>query len=99
MDKILLRILVGALTFSCYLVQLQGLSVPIWKVSVWFPKVTADLDGLGELRGNSPTESCFHLSSNISDIKKKTFHGQKLVDGWLIVGIEGSPSGKKDPKF
>ena len=78
-----------------FLVQLQGLSVPIWKASVWFPKVTADLDGLVKLRVNSPPGNCFHLASNISDIKKKSFHGQKLVDGWLIVGIEASSSGEE----
>lgn len=75
-----------------YLVQLQGLSVPIWKASVWFPKVTADLDALVNLAVNSPPESCFHLSSNISDIKRFIFHGQELVDGWLIVGTEASHS-------
>ena len=78
-----------------FLVELQGLSVPIWKASVWIPKVTADLDELAKLRVNSPPASCFHLASNISDIRKKTFHGQKLVDGWLMVGIEASSSGEE----
>ena len=78
-----------------FLVQLQGLSVPIWKASVWVTKVMADLDELVKLCVNFPPASCFHLASNISDIKKKTFHGQKLVDGWLIVGIEASSSGEE----
>jgi hypothetical protein len=79
-----------------FLVQLQVLSVPIWKASVvWVTKVMADLDELVKLCVNFPPASCFHLASNISDIKKKTFHGQKLVDGWLIVGIEASSSGEE----
>ena len=75
-----------------FLVDLQGLSVLIWKASVWIPKVTADLNELAKLHVNSPPASCFHLASNISDIKQKTFHGQKLVDSWLIVEIGASSS-------
>ena len=55
----------------------------------------ADLGELSKLRVNSPPESCFHLASNISDIKKKTFHGQKLVEGWLVVGIKASSTGEE----
>ncbi len=67
---------------------------------MWFPKVTADLDGLGELRVSSPTESCFHRSSNISDINNKTFRWPKFSRmAGLIVGIEGSPSGEERSKI
>lgn len=71
-----------------YLVDLQGLHVPIWKAAVWFPKVNADMDVLGKLSINCPPESCVNLKANIHDIKKFTFHGQELVEGWLIVGTE-----------
>ena len=50
---------------------------------------------LAKLHVNSSPASCIHLASNISDIKKKTFHGQKLVDGWLMVRIEASSFGKE----
>ena len=56
----------------------------------------ADIGELSKLRVNSSPESCFHRASNISDIKKKTFHGQKLVEGWLVVGIETSFTGEED---
>lgn len=78
-----------------FLVQLQGLAVPIWKASVWFPKVATDLDELVKLRVSSPPGSCFHLASNIDDIKKNIFHGQGLQKGWLIVGVEVSSSGNE----
>ena len=77
-----------------FLIQLQGVGIPIWKASVWVGKVTADLKELSKLRVNFPPESCFHLASNISDIKK-TSHGQKLVEGWLVVGIEGNSTGQE----
>lgn len=73
-----------------YLVELQGLQVPIWKAALWFPKVKQDLDGLGKLSINSPPECCVHLNSKIDEIKKFTFNGQKLVDGWLITGTDVS---------
>ena len=77
------------------LVELQGIGVPIWKALVWIPKVMADLDELTKLCINSPPATCYHLASHGSDIKKKTFHGQKLVDGWLIVVIESHSSGEE----
>ena len=48
----------------------------------------ADLDVLGELSIDTPPESYVHLKSNIDNIKKFKFHGQELVEGWLIVGTE-----------
>ncbi len=67
-----------------YLVDLQGLQVPIWKAAVWYPKVTTDLDAFVQLSIESPPESCTNLSSKIAEIKKFRFNGQKLVQGWLV---------------
>ena len=40
---------VDVLTIAvAYLVDLQGLQVPIWKAVVWFPKVIEDLETLNE---------------------------------------------------
>ena len=72
-----------------YLVDLQNLQVPVWKAVIWYPEVQAHLEKLAELSINSP-ESCINLKSNIVDIKKFEFHGEKLVDGWLRVGNETS---------
>lgn len=67
-----------------YLIDLQGMQVPIWKAAVWFHKVIADLNALGELSIHSPPESCANLSSKIDEIKQFRLNGQELVDGWLI---------------
>ena len=67
-----------------YLVNLQGLQVPIWKAVVWFPKVIDDLDALGQLSISSQPESSVNLSSKIDEVIKFRLNGQKLVVGWLI---------------
>ena len=67
-----------------YLVNLQGLQVPIWKAVVWFPKVIDNLDALGQLSISSPPESCVNLSSKIDKVTKFRLNGQKLVVGRLI---------------
>lgn len=67
-----------------YLVDLQSLQVPIWKVATWYPKVKTDLDAFVHLSIESPPESCTNLSSKIAEIKKFRFNGQKLVHGWLV---------------
>ena len=71
-----------------YLVHLQNLQVPIWKAIVWYSKVEFYLEKLSNLSIDHPLESCINLKSNIEDIKKFSFHGEKLVDGWLCTGSE-----------
>ena len=71
-----------------YLVHLQNLQVPIWKAVVWYSKVEFYLEKLSNLSIDHPHESCIHLKSNIEDIKKFSFHGEKLVDGRLCTGSE-----------
>ena len=67
-----------------YLVDLQGLQVPIWKAVIWFPKVIEDLEALGQLSIHSVPESCTNLSSKIDEVKEFRLNDQKLVVGWLI---------------
>ena len=73
---------IGVLTPAItYLVHLQNLQVPIWKAVVWYSKVEFYLEKLSNLSIDHPLESCIHLKSNIEDIKKFSFHGEKLVNG------------------
>ena len=80
------------LPVTTYLVDLQNLQVPVWKVVIWYPKVQAHLDNVGKLSIMSPPETCVNLKANIEDLKKFEFHGEKLVEGWLRVGNEMSES-------
>ncbi len=74
--------------FITFLVDLQNLQVPVWKVVIWYPKVQAHLEKVGKLSIMYPPETYVNLKANIEDIKKFEFHGEKLVEGWLRVGNE-----------
>ena len=71
-----------------YLVDLQGVQVPVWKAAVWFSKVNADMKDLGTLLIDDPPTNCVNLKSNIDDIKEFKFNGHELVEGWLVVETE-----------
>jgi hypothetical protein len=68
-----------------YLVDLQGVQVPVWKAAVWYPKVSTDMKNLDKLSIDNPPYTCVNLKSNIDDIKEFIFHKQELVEGWLVV--------------
>ncbi len=42
------------MTMITYLVDLQGVQVPIWKLVVWFSKVNTDIKNLGKLSIDNP---------------------------------------------
>ncbi|CAB4024924.1 Hypothetical predicted protein [Paramuricea clavata] len=68
-----------------YLVDLQGVQVPIWKAAVWYPKVSTDKKNLEKLSIDNPPDTCVDLKSNNDDIKEFIFHKQELVECWLVV--------------
>ena len=65
------------------LVNLQGLSVPCWKVCLWWPKVRQRIQKCIPISFDSPDLPM--TSTHIRDIRKGMFKGTKVVPGWLKV--------------
>lgn len=53
-----------------YLVDLQGVQVPVWKAAVWYPEVSTHMKNLDKLSIDNPPDTCINLKSNIDDIKE-----------------------------
>ena len=68
-----------------YLVDLQGVQVPVWKVAAWFQKENGDTKDLSTLSIDDPPTNYINLKFDIHDIKEFKFNGHELVDGWLVV--------------
>ncbi|CAB3986826.1 Hypothetical predicted protein [Paramuricea clavata] len=78
------------------LVSLQGLSVPSWKICLWWPKVRQRIQKCIPISFDSPDLPL--TSNNIRDIRKGKFKGTKVVPGWLKVEknvFEEMSDGKK----
>jgi hypothetical protein len=65
------------------LVSLQGLSFPLWKICLWWPKVRQRFQKCIPISFDSPDLPM--TSNNIRDIRKGKFKGTKVVPGWLKV--------------
>jgi hypothetical protein len=65
------------------LVSLHGLSVPSWKICLWWPKVRQRIQKCIPISFDSPDLPL--TSNNIRDIRKGKFKGRKVVPGWLKV--------------
>jgi hypothetical protein len=65
------------------LVSLQGLSVPSWKICLWWPNVRQRIQKCIPISLNSPDLPM--TSNNIRDIRKWKSKGTKVVPGWFKV--------------
>ena len=78
------------------LVTLQGLSIPSWKICLWWPKVKRRIQKCIPISFESPDLPL--TSTHIRDIRKGKFKGTKVVPGWLKVEknvSEDASDGKK----
>ena len=78
------------------LVTLQGLSIPSWKICLWWPKVKRRIQKCIPISFESPDLPL--KSTHIRDIRKGKFKGTKVVPGWLKVEknvSEDASDGKK----
>ena len=78
------------------LVTFQGLSIPSWKIYLWWPKVKRRIQKCIPISFESPDLPL--KSTHIRDIRKGRFKGTKVVPGWLKVEknvSEDASNGKK----
>lgn len=71
------------------MVELQGLSLPCWKVVTWWPKLKSRMQQLQEeFSLEKPASVMPLLHKHAADIKSSTFKGTELVPGWMVVSSE-----------
>lgn len=70
-------------------VALQGLSVPCWKVVVWWRKLKDHVEKTEkEFSLSTTTKRLPLLNKHLTNIKTGLFKGTRLVQGWLITSSE-----------
>ena len=70
-------------------VALQGLSVPCWKVVVWWRELKDHVEKTEkEFSLATTTKSLPLLNNHLTNIKAGLFKGTRLVQGWLITSSE-----------
>lgn len=70
-------------------VALQGLSVPCWKVVVWWRKVKDYVEEVEkEFSLATTTKRLPLLDKHLTNIKAGHFKGTKLIPGWLVTSSE-----------
>ena len=70
-------------------VALQGLSVPCWKVVVWWRKVKDYVEKMEEEFSLATTTKRLPLlHKHLTNIKAGLYKGTKLVPGWLVTSSE-----------
>ena len=79
------------------LVESQKISLPCWKIVVWWPVLKNHLE---EIR-LSLESKCYDflplLLTNLGDLKKMKFKDVSLVDGWMEVSSETIESSESFP--
>lgn len=66
-------------------VALQGLSIPCWKVVVWWEKLEIYVEKTEqEFSLETTTKKLPLLTKHQKDIKEGRFKGSQLVPGWMI---------------
>ncbi len=71
------------------MVELQGLSVPCWKVVTWWPRLKSRMKQFEKkLSLKKPASIMPLLRKHAADIMSETFKGTKLVPGWFVVSSE-----------
>lgn len=80
--------------FMSLFVELQGLSVPCWKVIIWWERLQKWMtDTRKEFSLKKVPSSMKLLTKHVPDITKGSFKGTKLVPGWLVVSSDASEQG------
>ena len=70
-------------------VALQGLSVPCWKVVVWWRKLGGYVEKTEqEFSLETTTKKLPLLNKHLKDIKEGRFKGTKLVQSWMITSSD-----------
>ncbi|CAB4020645.1 Hypothetical predicted protein [Paramuricea clavata] len=59
--------------------------MPLLEICIWWPSVKAFLESLLEEVIIDPSESMLILKNHVDEIMKRSFKGQKLVQGWKLV--------------